>query len=410
MSKILLLQNKLSKLNTEMRAVNDTADKETGQLSAEDQKKYDDMDSEYRSLESSLKRETELEARARQFVETEYQKAQQEEEGKSAKTDEEKRSAAFEQYLRGGKPSMTTEQRSMLQEHTESRAQSSATGSAGGYLIPAQYSDELIKYLKAHGGMMEAARLLSTSNGNIIYYPTGDDTANMGYIVGENQDVTPGSTDLGFGQVSISAYTYTSGFIKVPFTMLEDNNINLSGYTQEAIGVRLERIMNRHMTVGTGVNQPKGIIPASSVGITGASTAISFDNIIDLQHSVNRAYRKGAGVAFMFSDDTLKVLRKIKDNDGKYIWQPADARTGAPGTILGEKYIINDDMDSIGAGKEPLIFGDLNSYMIRQVNGSRIKRLEERFAEFDQVAFLGFMRFDGQLLNTAAVKKFKNAA
>ena len=353
-----------------------------------------------------------MEERSRKFVETEYQKAKDQEVKLNKEQEAEKRSVAFETYLRYGKEALTLEQRNLLVYGTEQRAATpqSNTGTAGGYLIPREFSGQIEKALKAYGGMLEAARIMPTGSGATMDYPTSDDTNNKGYIVGQNADVTEGSAALTFGTKTLSAYLYSSGFILIPETLIEDSFFDLQGFASEAIAERIARIMNEHMTIGDGSSKPQGLIPAASTGVNAAAAAISFDNLIDLQHSVNRAYRKGAGVAFMFNDNVLKVLRKIKDNDGRYIWQPADARTGAPASILGEKYIINDDMADVGASAKSVVYGDLSKYIIRSVNGFRIKRLVERFAEFDQVGFVGFDRFDGKLINTSAVKVLAHAS
>jgi HK97 family phage major capsid protein len=407
MSKVLELQDQLNRLNTEMRAVNDTAT--DGVLTPEKDAEYTRMDTEFRTLEKALERETALEARSRQFITEAHKKVIQQQDKLSKEEVAEKRSEAFEFYMRFGKENLTVEQRSLLVEAVESRAQSSSN-TAGGYLIPREFAGRIEQFLKDYGGMLEVGEILTTGTGAGFDLPTSDDTANKGYIVGENADVTGGSTDLAFGQVSISAFNYTSGFIKIPYTLLEDSFFDLNGFAAEAIATRINRALNTHLTTGDGSAKPAGIVPAvvaAGSNIAAGASAITFDNLIDLQHAVNSAYRKNGG--WMFSDQTLKVLRKIKDNDGRYIWQPADVRTGSPATLLGAKFTINDDMETVATGKTSVLWGDLSKYVIRRVNGSRIKRLEERFAELDQIALLGFMRFDGKLTNTAAVKCITHA-
>ena len=112
----------------------------------------------------------------------------------------------------------------------------------------------------------------------------------------------------------------------------------------------------------------------------------------------------------MFNDSTLLSMRKLKDGDGNYLWQPADARTGAPATILGYGFAINQAVDSLAAAKKAVLFGDFSKYVVRRVREFAVRRLDERYAEFDQVGFIGFARYDGELLDTAAVKHLITAA
>jgi HK97 family phage major capsid protein len=110
------------------------------------------------------------------------------------------------------------------------------------------------------------------------------------------------------------------------------------------------------------------------------------------------------GAAFMYNDNTLKALRKVKDNDGRFIWQPADARTGEPAQLYGYPYAINQDMPDIGSTNKSVLFGAMQRYVMRRVRTFSTKRLVERYADFHQVGFIGFGRFDGELMDTAAVK------
>ena len=154
---------------------------------------------------------------------------------------------------------------------------------------------------------------------------------------------------------------------------------------------------NEHLTTGTGTGQPKGLVTAATaVAQEAAATAITLDNILDLIAGVDSAYAKNG--KFMFNRNTLFALAKIKDNDGRFIWQDG-SRVGLPSTLFGKSYVINDDMAGIGAGNASVLFGDLSKYKIRMVKSFRIIRLNELLAEYLSVGLFGFARLDGTLLD-----------
>jgi len=317
---------------------------------------------------------------------------------------------AFRSYLVYGANGMPAEHRSMLmQPRAETRAMSVGTPSAGGYTVPTTLASEIIKSMVAWGPMLDpgVTREIVTERGETINWPTMDDTSTVAAVVGENTEVTtPG--DLAFGQKSLGAFKYTTGLIKVSLELAQDNIVNLETVIRDAMAERLGRGVNAHLTTGGGTTVPWGIVARSTEGHEApdisTTPSIVFDDMIELQHSVDPAYRADPSCAWMFNDSTLKALRKLKDLEGRYIWQPADAATGARATILGNRYVVNQAMADIAATEKTVLFGAMNRYIVRRVRELSIARLDERYAEFGQVAFIGFARFDGELMDTAAVK------
>lgn len=308
---------------------------------------------------------------------------------------------AFREYLKFGRAGLESEDRQLLMER---RAQSTAA-TDGAELIPEGFVAELIDSLKDYGPMLDpgVTRQIATSMGNDLPWPTMDDTANKGAILAEN--TADAEQDLNFGSKTLNAYKYTSKIIRVSEELLQDDAVGVEGIIRDAMAERLGRAVNEHLTVGTGSAQPNGIVTASSAGNTAAAAAaIAFDDLIELYHSVDPAYRRDPSTAFMFNDNTLKALRKIKDSNGLYIWQPANVQTGEPATLFGERYAINQDVADVGSLNKSVVFGAMNRYIVRRVREFALKRLVERYAEFYQVGFLGFGRFDGELLDTGAVK------
>jgi HK97 family phage major capsid protein len=317
---------------------------------------------------------------------------------------------AFCAFLRHGVSALDEETRQVLRtmraREVEGRAQAAGTDTAGGYTVPQGFVAEVIETMKAYGPLNngDLVRVLDTDSGNQIEWPTSDDTSNKGSILSENTQDS--EQDITFGQKTLDAFKYTSNIIRISEELLQDSAINIGSFVARAMGERMGRIINEHMTTGSGSGEPNGIVTASTEGTTANSnSAITFEEILDLLHSVDPAYRSaGMGAAFMYNDNTLKALRKVKDNDGRFIWQPADARTGEPAQLYGYPYAINQDMPDIGANNKSVLFGAMQRYVMRRVRTFSTKRLVERYADFHQVGFIGFGRFDGELMDTAAVK------
>ena len=276
-------------------------------------------------------------------------------------------------------------------------AQSAVIGSTGGYLVPEGFVRQLEVALLAFGGVLQVADIIRTDEGNDLPMPTSDDTSNTGELIGESEAVSEQHVTV--GQMVLKASKYSSKLIKVPAELLEDSAFDLASFIAERLGERLGRIMNTYLTTGTGAGmQPKGIVTAATLGVTAASaTAIAADEIMDLIHSVDPAYRPGS--RFMFHDAVLLYLRQLKDGEGRYLWQNGMG-SGAPDTLYSYPLTINQDMQgSVASATKTIIFGQLSKYKVRQVRGVRMRRLVERYADYDQEGFMAFMRMDGNLLD-----------
>lgn len=324
----------------------------------------------------------------------------------------------FAKAIRYGATSLDAEERGVLLAQradipAEVRAQSTGTDSAGGYTVPTEFSGEIDKAMAAWGPMWDAnvVRELNTSNGRQIDWPTVDDTANTGRIKAENAAVDDdGSDDVTFGEKALNAYVYDTGMVKIPLELLSDSAFAMEPLLSDLFGERLGRLANSVLTTGTGSGQPNGIVTASTAGVTAAAVAaITSDELLDLIHSVDPAYRASPSCRFQFNDSTLKAIRKLKDGDGNYLWQMGDVRTGEPNTIFGYSYSINQAMSSLATGNRTVLFGDHSKYIVRKVLGFQVMTLRERYAESFQVGMVGFKRFDGELINTAAIKHLVQA-
>ena len=303
--------------------------------------------------------------------------------------------------------------RDMRNLHRELRAtdfQSTVSG-FGGTTIPEGFVNNFESALLHFGGVRNVAEIMRTESGNDLQWPTDNDTANQGELIGETTD----SDDTGATTQSIptsvmtlQAWLYSSKIIRVSTSLLQDSAFDLSSHFGEKAGERIGRISNLHYTTGDASSKPNGIVTATTTGIESlAAEAIDEDDIINLIHSVDKAYRDQPGSGFMFNDLILKAIRKIRDTNGQFLWFDA-LKGGIPTMLAGYPYQVNNDMAStITAGDITILFGALRKYKVRQVREVRLKRLVERYAEFDQEAFLAFNRSDGDLLNagTNPIKK-----
>lgn len=291
----------------------------------------------------------------------------------------------------------------------EVRGMNVGTNADGGYLVSSTILSELEVNMLHFGAMRQVAETMTTQTGEQLAWPTADDTGNTGEII--NEEATAGSeVDPTFAQVLWGAFKFSSKPMKISQELLEDSTVNLLPVIGSMLGERLGRISNTKYTVGAGTTEPTGIVTAASLGVTAASaTAIASDEFLELIHSVDPAYRTGAG--FMMHDNILLYARKLKDANDDYLWQPG-LKDGVPDRFLGYGLTINQDMDSaVTTGKKTALFGQLNKYKIRRVRSIRMYRLQELYRMTDQDGFIAFVREDGNLLDagTAPVKYLQQA-
>lgn len=292
-------------------------------------------------------------------------------------------------------------------------------GTGGGYFVPVGFIDEVEEAMKWYGDMLNSSTIMTTATGQPLPHPTDNDTTVTGELIGESQPVT--EADVTLGNIVFNAYKYSTKMVKISIELLQDSAFDFDGYLKDKFAIRLGRILNTHFTTGTGSSQPNGIITAATVGPTAAGastndggaetggTSIGTGDLVELEHSVDKAYRRGA--SFMGHDLTIKSLKKLLDKYGRPIWLPGIA-VNAPDTILGYTYYTNNDMATIAVNAKTLLFGQLKKYTVRRVKELAVLRLVERFADYGQVAFIGFARYDGQLLDagTHPVKYLVQAA
>lgn len=319
---------------------------------------------------------------------------------------------AFSKYVRAGRQDLEREERQILQRgmrkfSQEDRAQFTSPGTSGGYLIPPGYRVIIIERMKAFGGLLAYAEVIETATGNNLQWPTVDDTANLGAIVSEGSG--PTMTDVVFGTNDLNAYLYASGIAKVSVQLLQDSVFPLDSWLPDHLGTRIARKVAPDLVKASGTNEPLGVATNATVSVTGAdTTSITYDNLIDLEHSLDPAYRQNC--RFMMADASLAVIRKIKDSQGHPLWVPVPVPGMAP-TINGQPYFIDQGMAVPGASNKSILFGDFRrAYVVRQVRDMQMVRFDERFMDQLEIGFMAFTRLDATLQDTNAVAAFQHHA
>lgn len=294
---------------------------------------------------------------------------------------------------------------------SEQRALVAGTPSAGGYTVPTELQNILVRTMKDWGPMYDedVCTVITTPAGNPMTLPTVDDTAKLAGTHTEGGTVTDdGSEDPVFGLKTLEAYAFNTEWVRWSFELDADSIFNMETLLGSLLGERMGRRANSALTTGTGTSAPHGIVTASSAGITAASaTALTADELIQLQHSVNAAYRRSPKCAWMFADSTLSAIRRMKDSEGRYVFQAPNIAQGFPATVLDKPYFINDDVPAMATGNRAVLFGDFSRYFVRKVGAPTLFVARERFAP-DQ-GILGLFRIDGELADPAAVKRITMA-
>ena len=266
----------------------------------------------------------------------------------------------------------------------------------GGYLVPDEYENRLIKALEEENFFRRLATIIKTSNGERkIPVVTGHGTAAW-----MDENGTYPESEEPFGQVTLGAYKVGTA-IKISEELIHDSVFDLESYMAEEFARRIGSKEEEAFLIGDGSGKPTGVFHTVTEGVTTAGNTITLDDVMDLYHSLKSPYRKNA--VWILNDSTVKALRKLKDNNGNYIWQPS-VQAGVPDMILNRPYYTSSYAPEIASGNKVLAFGDFSHYWISDRQGRSFKRLNELYATSGQVGFLGSQRVDGKLVLTEAVK------
>ena len=403
MAKLHELQEKRRNIAAQMRTLHDKIGDNA--WTDEQRTEWNKMKTELDGVDAVISREEELRSMDEKFVKeqeaAEAEKRAQKDGEKTLSVDE-RRGQAFNAFLRNGLTNLTPEERQAL---NEMRAQSVGVNDHGGYTVPKEMQARIVEQMKAYGGIASVAQILTTSDGRTIEWITADGTTEEGELIGENTAAT--EADTLFGIANLGAKKLSSKIIRVSNELLQDSAINIESYLADRIAQRIGRAEAKYLIQGTGAGtpaQPKGLA-ASVTGTTQAKTAGKVDwlDVNALLHSLDPAYRNVGNSRLAFNDNTLKLLKEMVDGQNRPLWLP-DVAGVAPSTILGKQYVIDQGIADIAKDAKFIYFGDFNRFVVRRVAYMTLKRLVERYAEFDQTAFLAFHRFDCVLEDTSAIK------
>lgn len=395
MSKINELRAQRAKTWEQTKAFLDSHRSDKGVLSAEDTATYEKMEQEIVDLGREIERQERLDAFERELNTPVNTPITQKPDTAKVDTKTGRASDTYKKAFwaqartKGGM--LTAEIRNALQEGVDSE---------GGYLVPDEFEKTLVQSLSAENVVRSLAHVITTASGS-HKIPI---VATKGTAAWVDEEGTIPEGDDTFGQQLIGAHKVAT-MIKVSEELLNDSAFDLEAYFRTEFARRIGNKEEEAFLTGDGSGKPTGIFNATGggqLGVTAASaTAITADELIDLFYSLNSAYRKNA--VWLLNDSTMKNIRKLKDSNGQYLWQPA-LHEGGFDTLLGKRIYTSPYAPELAAGQKTVAFGDFNYYWIGDRLGITFKRLNERFAETGQIGFIASKRLDGKLILPEAIK------
>lgn len=377
----------------EAKVLLDHAASENRDLTAEENQKYDRINSEIDALDERCQDISSKEAR-------------------SAVTDKILEELLGDEHRGADADPVAAELRSILAQRTKIAGQFTSTGkemaralatttATVSNVIPSTFLAQLIEPMREFSPLYAAgATVLTTASGEEMKLPR---LATFGAAVAATEATQIGGTDPTFGQLSFKAYKYGQ-YMGVSQELIEDSAIDIEGLVSRLIGENVGYLFGQKLSVGVGTTEPLGLATAATAGVTGAGVTPTADELIDLQESVLSPYQVNSS----WIGSGTKAIRKLKDGEGRYLWQPS-LIAGQPDMLLGRPYFRDPYMDAPGAGKKSLLYGDVSRYWVRMVNAVRVERSEHFLFGSDQIAFRGIVRGDGNLVDPGAVKAFVGA-
>ena len=397
MNKILALREKRANLWNETKAFLDSHRGEDGMVSAEDNATYEKMEADVVALGKEIER---LERQAAIDRELDQPTAAPLV-SRPGPASAEKKGRASDEYRKA----FWNQMRGRVSPETYNALQV-GTLSEGGYTVPDEFEHQLIEGLEDENIMRGLVHVITTGSGEhkipiVASHGTGS-------WVEEEQQI-PESDDA-FSQITLSAHKFAT-MIRISRELLNDSAFDLSAYIAHEFVRRAGAAEEAAILTGDGSHKPIGLLHdtlGAQVGVTAASaTAITADELIDMQHSLKSGYRRKA--CWIMNDATISAIRKLKDGQGQYIWQPG-IKEGAPDMLFNQKVLMSNYMPLIGSGNKVILYGDYSYYWLAEREGRTLERLNELYAVTDQVGFKMTERLDGRLILPEAVKCLKMKA
>ena len=399
MNKILELREKRAKVWESAKSFLDSKRGNDGLLSAEDTTTYEKMEADVVALGKEidrLERQQSLDLELSKPINTPIT-------GKPAVPGlDEKTGRASDDYRR----SFWNAMRNKSVSFEITNALQIGTDGEGGYLVPDEFERTLVQALEEQNIFRTLAKVITTSSGD-RKIPVVATKGTASWI--DEEGIVPESDDT-FGQVSIGAYKLGT-MLKVSEELLNDSVFNLESYIATEFARRIGAKEEEAFFVGDGNGKPTGILNVTGgaeAGVSAASsTALTSDELMDLFYALKSPYRKNA--TFVMNDATVKAIRKLKDANGNYIWQPS-LTAGTPDTLFNKPVVTSAYVPVIAAGAKTIAFGDFGYYWVADRQGRAFKRLNELFATTGQVGFMATQRVDGKLILPEAIKVLQQKA
>ena len=364
-----------------------------GTLSAEDNATYEKMEQEIADLGREIQRrerqdalDAELNKPVNQPITNNPANAEKPKSGRAS--DEYKED--FGRHLRGKKPL-----HNVLSESVDAD---------GGYLVPEEFENQIVRGIDETNIIRSIAKVITTAHDRKIPVAVGHSVATW---TEENAAFT--ESNPSFGQKQIDAFKLTD-LIRVSTELLQDSAFNVEDYIIREFSYAFGVAEEQAFCVGTGTNQPTGIFTENGgeVGFTTSSaTVITIDDVISLIYSLKAPYRKNA--VFLMNDATVGLIRKLKDGNGAYLWQPS-VQAGQPDKILGFDVYTTPFAPAIAGGALPIAFGDFQNYWIGDRSGRTVQRLNELYATNGQIGYVATERVDGKVILPEGIQLLKMKA
>ena len=287
----------------------------------------------------------------------------------------------------------------------------------GQELVPETITPNVVDRLKYYGGISRMSQQFMTANGNEFRVPQHDEANVEGEILGAQATDVAIAPLANFGIITFGAKTASSKAIRITREMLSDSIVDVAGFASRRAVRRMGRTWDKEFTTGATAGRAIGAVTAAAVGKTAAAAAaVTYDEFVDLMYSVDRAYREdgesgegglspemGGRTGFIMSDSMEKLIRKVKDTDGRPLWWPQAVSSGLsgppPSTFMNYPYEVSGPMDAVATGKVPLLFGNFSYYGIRTVAAVEIFRFQDsRTMQNNSIEILGFSRRDARAL------------
>lgn len=383
------MREKRAKLWNTMEGFLDTHRNDMGVLSAEDDATYTRMEADLDSMTNEIKRMERRDAHEAEMNKAVNEPIKVRPDNGSMKPERAGRASDayvedFGRHLRG-KPLMHN-------------VLSTTPDVDGGYLVPEDFEHEIVTLLEEENVVRQLAKVITTQHERKIPVAVGHSVAQWTLENAAYQESNPT-----FGQKQIDAYKLTD-LCRVSTELLQDAAFDIEDYLMKEFARAFGIAEEEAFCVGTGVNQPTGIFTANGadLGVTAAGqTAITADEVISLVYSLKSPYRRNA--VFLMHDQTISLLRKLKDGNGAYLWQPS-VQAGEPDRLLGYAIYTSPYVPTVAAGARAIAFGDFKNYWIGDRAGRTVQRLNELYATNGQIGYISTERVDGKMILPEGVK------